>query len=182
VAEESDDVPGESHDVEATGSVSVGVTARAEPVLSDDTAEAYGTVTNPPTAFVASFSIHVERLVGDTMVALQDENSRLRAELAAAQLRVEMLERALAQVNEAKATGRKSLIRTTLGVVGSILLAATGGAVGGYAEGASSEPVDVTVEVEQPGPSATSALDLLVQCDLLLAAVDDLPEHLPDAT
>jgi hypothetical protein len=63
-------------------------------------------------------------LVGDTVAALEAENSRLRAELAAAELRVEFLERTLAQVNEAKATGRTRLIRSTLGVVGSTLLAA----------------------------------------------------------
>jgi hypothetical protein len=42
-------------------------------------------------------------------------------------------------------------------------------------------PTNVTVPIEQPAPSATSAVDLLRQRDALLAAVDELPERLPDA-
>jgi hypothetical protein len=125
-------------------------------------------------------SVGVEVLVDRALAALRQENSQLRRDLEAANLRVEFLETELHQLTEAKATGRRSLMASTARVVCSVFLAAamqgaTAGAVQGWVTG----PTQVVVEV--PEPSAASAIDFVRECEALLVEVDALPERMPDS-
>jgi hypothetical protein len=182
----ADEPPG-PNDVETTGSLSIGVTAHAEPALADFTANAAGTVLPPETSpsFVVvvaqQVSIGVEHLVESTIAELRDENGRLRAELAAAHIQIEFLERSLRLLRDAQASGRPSFISRTLQVVGTVFLATASGFAGGLAQGLVTGPPNVTVEGAQPASSASRAVELVQECDRLIALVDKLPETMPRA-
>lgn len=80
-----------------------------------------------PDAVMVAVSSGIERLVASALLALEDENSQLRAALEQARIEIGFLRGQLLAVNEAQATGRKPIIKAVLGGVGAILLAATTG-------------------------------------------------------
>jgi hypothetical protein len=97
---------------------------------------------------VRRVSIGIELLTDRTQTALDDENSRLRAELAAARVEIDFLRRTIVALNEAKATGRKSIIGGALAFFGGIMFSVATGVAGGVAQGLTDAAIkDSAVEV-----------------------------------
>lgn len=82
----------------------------------------------------AAAAISIEVLVSDMLRDLQAENSALRSALENARIDIAFLEGQLHALNEAKATGHKSITKSVVSVVVAVLLAAGGGAAGGAAQ------------------------------------------------
>lgn len=110
----------------------------------------------------------IERLTSIALAALADDRSTLRRELDAAQIRIAFLEGQLAALSEARATGRRGIIRAVLASVAAILLAATTG----VAEAA-------TISALQSEPQEVTAAQLAEECRHLLELAGQLPEAAP---
>jgi hypothetical protein len=145
------------------------------------TMSASAEVTSPGAAVVVvarRVTVGVEHLVTHMLDALRDENSRLRQELDAANVRIRFLETAIEQLNEAKATGRKPILYGALGFISGIFVSVAGGAASGVAQGLMTGPTNVVVEA--PPPEKMSAIEFWRECEALRVEVQGIEgEHLP---
>jgi hypothetical protein len=126
-------------------------------------------------------TVGVELLTSRVNDALRDENSRLRRELADAQLEVEFLRDALEQLSHAKRTGLTRVMRATTAVIREFAIAAAATIATAPLVTAITAP-PTAVEVPAPEPERMSLADLVADCNTLEAELDALAvERLPEA-